>query len=106
MVRDGAKRLLTIATEKERPPQWRPIDSIQLDYRRSAVTIDDNRLSVVNSASAHRCFHDECAGKNERGIYALMANQIAAMAIAATITAHTAGVTCFELPLRGESLAG
>jgi hypothetical protein len=53
-----------------------------------------------------RCFTTNAAGKNWRVNYVLVANQIAAMTIAATMTAHTAGVTCFELPLRGESLAG
>jgi hypothetical protein len=37
--------------------------------------------------------------------YDFTANQIAIATMAKTITAHTAGVTCFELPLRGESLA-
>ena len=35
-----------------------------------------------------------------------MVNQIVATMIATTIAAQTAGVTFFELPLRGESLAG
>jgi hypothetical protein len=35
----------------------------------------------------------------------LVANQIATTTRATTIAAHTAGVTRFELPLRGESLA-
>jgi hypothetical protein len=39
------------------------------------------------------------------GIHARIVNQIVAMTIATTIAAHTAGVTFFELPLRGESLA-
>jgi len=34
-----------------------------------------------------------------------MPNQIASAIISATIAAQTAGVTFFELPLRGESLA-
>jgi hypothetical protein len=34
-----------------------------------------------------------------------MANQIAIATIAKTIAPHITGVTCFELPLRGESLA-
>lgn len=34
-----------------------------------------------------------------------MANQIAIATIATTIVPHTAGIICFELPLRGESLA-
>ena len=34
-----------------------------------------------------------------------MPNQIAAAIIRATITAQTTGMTFFELPLRGESLA-
>ena len=33
------------------------------------------------------------------------ANQMPTMTIAATMTLHTIGVTRFELPLRGESLA-
>jgi hypothetical protein len=40
-----------------------------------------------------------------RVIHALIAYQIAIAIIAATIAAHTTGVTCFELPLRGESFA-
>jgi hypothetical protein len=35
----------------------------------------------------------------------LIANQIAITTIAATMTLHATGVTRFELPLRGESLA-
>src|ERR1017187_8467134 len=35
----------------------------------------------------------------------LIANQIAMAMIATTIAPHSTGVTCFELPLRGESLA-
>ena len=38
--------------------------------------------------------------------HALIANQIAAAIIATTIAPQTTGVTFFELPLRGESLAG
>jgi hypothetical protein len=34
-----------------------------------------------------------------------MVNQIAPATTTATMTAHTTGVTFFELPLRGESLA-
>jgi hypothetical protein len=37
--------------------------------------------------------------------YTFIANQIAMATIATTITPHITGVTCFELPLRGESLA-
>jgi hypothetical protein len=37
--------------------------------------------------------------------YDLSANQIAMTTSATTMVAHTAGVTRFELPLRGESLA-
>jgi hypothetical protein len=37
--------------------------------------------------------------------HARIVNQIAAMTIATTIAPHIAGVTFFELPLRGESLA-
>jgi hypothetical protein len=37
--------------------------------------------------------------------YALMPSQIANAMMQATITNHTSGVTCLELPLRGESLA-
>jgi hypothetical protein len=35
----------------------------------------------------------------------LIANQIAIATIATTIIPHITGVTCFVLPLRGESLA-
>jgi hypothetical protein len=38
--------------------------------------------------------------------HALIVNQIAATMIATTIAAQITGVTFFELPLRGESLAG
>jgi hypothetical protein len=37
--------------------------------------------------------------------HALIANQIATAMIATTIAHHITGVTSFELPLRGESLA-
>jgi hypothetical protein len=37
--------------------------------------------------------------------HSLSANQIAMTTMAATMAAHIIGVTCFELPLRGESLA-
>jgi len=35
-----------------------------------------------------------------------MANQIAITTIARMIALHTTGVTCFELPLRGEIIGG
>jgi hypothetical protein len=38
-------------------------------------------------------------------LHTLTANQIAMAMIAATMAHHITGVTCFELPLRGESLA-
>jgi hypothetical protein len=38
-------------------------------------------------------------------LHALIANQIAIAISATTIAHHIAGVVCFELPLRGESLA-
>jgi len=38
-------------------------------------------------------------------LHGLSANQITIATTAAMIAAHSAGVTCFELPLRGESLA-
>jgi hypothetical protein len=38
-------------------------------------------------------------------LYGLNANQIAMATMAATIATHTIGVSRFELPLRGESLA-
>jgi hypothetical protein len=37
-------------------------------------------------------------------LYSFIANQIAKATITTMITAHTIGVTRFELPLRGESL--
>ena len=37
--------------------------------------------------------------------HSFIANQIAIASIVATMAAHTAGVTFFELPLRGESFA-
>jgi len=37
--------------------------------------------------------------------HSFIANQIAMASITATMAAHITGVTCFELPLRGESLA-
>jgi hypothetical protein len=37
--------------------------------------------------------------------HTLTANQIAMAMSVTTIAHHTSGVTCFELPLRGESLA-
>ena len=40
-----------------------------------------------------------------RATHTFIANQIAIAIVAATIAAHTTGVTCFELPLRGESFA-
>jgi hypothetical protein len=42
---------------------------------------------------------------SERTVHNFIANQIAATISATTITAHTTGVTRFELPLRGESFA-
>ena len=45
------------------------------------------------------------ATRRPRERYTFIANQIATTTIATTIAHHTAGVTCFELPLRGESLA-
>jgi hypothetical protein len=39
------------------------------------------------------------------GLHDLSANQIAMTTRATMMVAHTAGVTRFELPLRGESLA-
>jgi hypothetical protein len=38
-------------------------------------------------------------------IHILFAYQIAIVTSATTMALHTTGVTCFELPLRGESLA-
>jgi hypothetical protein len=35
----------------------------------------------------------------------LIANHMMIATMATTMAAHTNGVTCFELPLRGESLA-
>jgi hypothetical protein len=37
--------------------------------------------------------------------HSFIANQIAMASNTATMAAHITGVTCFELPLRGESLA-
>jgi len=37
--------------------------------------------------------------------HGFIASQIAIAAMAKTIAHHATGVTCFELPLRGESLA-
>jgi hypothetical protein len=48
----------------------------------------------------NRC---ECA--DDVLLHGFVANQIARTAIATTIAAHITGVTRFELPLRGESLA-
>jgi hypothetical protein len=42
---------------------------------------------------------------NRGNHHGLMANQIAITTKAAITILHTTGVTCFELPLRGESLA-
>lgn len=44
-------------------------------------------------------------GSNAQDRYAPVANQGAMTTKAAITTLHAAGVTCFELPLRGESLA-
>jgi hypothetical protein len=41
---------------------------------------------------------------NFRGTYVFIVNQIAMATITTTIAPQTAGVTFFELPLRGESL--
>jgi hypothetical protein len=40
-----------------------------------------------------------------QGVYSFTANQAASTTTATMITAHIAGVTRFELPLRGEALA-
>src|SRR5258706_5385077 len=47
----------------------------------------------------------EMRPRRSRERYTFIANQIAMTTIATTIAHHTSGVTCFELPLRGESLA-
>jgi hypothetical protein len=41
----------------------------------------------------------------DASFYGLIANQITNATIARTTPLHTTGATCFELPLRGESLA-
>jgi hypothetical protein len=43
--------------------------------------------------------------QNRNPVYARVMNHTATTTIAITTAAHTAGVTRFELPLRGESLA-
>jgi hypothetical protein len=50
-------------------------------------------------------FRSVYARRAQHAHHACMPNQIAAAIIEATITAQTIGVTFFELPLRGGSLA-
>jgi hypothetical protein len=73
------------------------IDHVIANDRRSFFLI------AISRSQAHRCFLWLPGSKAKP--HDLSANQIAMTTRATTMVPHTAGVTRFVLPLRGESLA-
>ena len=81
------------ASAGSREPGARPRQTnLRRITRRSTRTSGDARSAQQQSEWA------------DRGRVHIL-NQITAMTTATTIAAHTTGVTCFVLPLRGEALA-
>src|SRR6266480_4099187 len=78
----------------------------RFECRWTGLTIGNHGLAVTKPRSQSRCFLiTTIATRSTQTLQVLIANHSTNTMMVTTMTAHTTGATCFELPLRGESLA-